>query len=772
MKVCLLSVCCFLPLSLPVRSGEILTPRGEKSIWQYLDAGQEADKAWATPAFDASKWKAGPAPLGYGEKDMATTVSFGADAKAKPITTYFRRTINIADPATIENVIIDLRRDDGAIVYWNGKEIARSNMPEGPVNAATPAADTLPDSMEKAFYRFVKPAKGLVTKGPNVIAAEVHQCDPGSSDLIFDLEAAAYAPGEALPQMDYFAEAIAALRSKNLDRAYEEILKIDPARQGYSGFITGVWKAFAPQRNSLPDERYFKLLDKAFDAAPGEMEVAYAWVRARVDARRDLPVKPVRRPVPAAVPEEFRFIADTPPGEPGDKLIPRDKLLADVDDLELILENCYAYLERRGANYRGALDALRASLTGPTPLATFQHRVSRMLTVFGDPHSAVRTRREAGSLFQGMFVMDGEKLAALSPGHASLYLDGFPVVAEINGRPASEWIKAAEHIVPQSSPQFRRRTALEELIDLPTVARELGVPGATFSAVFQSADGKDRKTVNLRVSKPDGPPDREGVWPQTESQIRKEGVGYLRLSSMRQDPPFVSSLNDWMKKFKDTRGLIIDVRGNGGGTQDAVQTLLPWFMKPGSPLKVINVAAYRLPLPLPKPNPSGFLGLFGRGLHPVTSRVWTKPQVAELNAFLKTWEPKWKLPEGKFTKWHFMALSHESNPAAGYYDKPVIVLMDAGCFSATDNFLGAFKGHPNVTLMGTASGGGSGRMAGYTLPNSGTQLTLCQMASFAATGQTYDGIGVLPDVVMEAKLEDQIDGRGDSVLEAAVAKLK
>jgi C-terminal processing protease CtpA/Prc len=73
--------------------------------------------------------------------------------------------------------------------------------------------------------------------------------------------------------------------------------------------------------------------------------------------------------------------------------------------------------------------------------------------------------------------------------------------------------------------------------------------------------------------------------------------------------------------------------------------------------------------------------------------------------------------------------------------------------------------------MGSASGGGSGRMAEYTLPHSGLRLTLCQMASFAADGQTYDGNGVQPDIVLPASLQDQIRDGGDSVLDAAVKRL-
>ena len=63
-------------------------------------------------------------------------------------------------------------------------------------------------------------------------------------------------------------------------------------------------------------------------------------------------------------------------------------------------------------------------------------------------------------------------------------------------------------------------------------------------------------------------------------------------------------------------------------------------------------------------------------------------------------------------------------------------------------------------------------MANYILPNSRLSMTLCQMASFATTGLTYDGNGVTPDVVISPKLEDHLAGKGDSLLDAAVEKLR
>lgn len=757
-------------LACPGHSGrgeEVIVPRGGKSTWRYLDAGHAVEQTWRTKDFDDSKWKSGPAPLGYGEPDMGTTVSFGPDANGKPITTFFRRNVDMPDPAKFETILIQLRRDDGAVVYWNGKEIVRSNMPEGIVLPDTPAVQALSEDTEGEFHRYVIPAKDLVSKGGNVLAVEVHQAYPESSDLIFDLEATAFAPGES-PKTDYRGEATRALRAGDKDRAASLLLKVDPASPDYAALMKGAAALFA-SGGRTPDSRYFDVLEKACAAAPADMELVYSYIRARVDARKDLPVKPARRELPAAIPEEFRFIADSPEGKDSSPVFSRADLLADVDDLELILENCYAYLERRGANYRSALDALRASLADQTGRDTFNYRVSRVLTVFGDPHSSTAGGGRASRRVPVLFVMDGDRLAALRPDRSGFFDEARPYVAEINGRPASEWLAAAEHLVPQASPQYRRSMALHELTGISTVAREMMLPSGGVTMIVESADRSDRTTHELKTSS--GSLRDGGTWPAGKSELRPDGIGYLRIPQMESSDRFIASLNQWMAKFADTRALIIDVRGNSGGTQDAIKTLLPWLMEPGAPMKIINVAAYRLPIALPKPNPSGFLGLFGRGLHPATSKVWAPDQAAQIRTFLSTWRPQWDLPAGKFSDWHVMGITQDSNPAAEYYGKPVIVLENEECFSATDNFLGALKGNPNVTLMGTPSGGGSGRMASYRLPKTGIELTLCQMASFSAAGYTYDGNGVTPDFLLAPKLEDQINGHGDSVLVAAVARL-
>ena len=150
------------------------------STWKYLDDGSDQGTTWRDSNFDDSNWESGPAQLGFGEGDEATVLTTGH------ITYYFRQKFNIDDLDTIVAFGLRLKRDDGAVVYLNGTEVARSNL-SGDVTSTTPATNASDDG--KFFHRF-HIAKDSAVLGENVLAVEVHQISTTSSDLSFDLELA------------------------------------------------------------------------------------------------------------------------------------------------------------------------------------------------------------------------------------------------------------------------------------------------------------------------------------------------------------------------------------------------------------------------------------------------------------------------------------------------------------------------------------------------------------------------------------------------------
>jgi len=168
-------------------SQTILVPAG--SAWKYLDNGSDQGTAWREPGFSDATWPSGPAQLGYGDGDEATVVRFGPDPNHKYVTTYFRHYFSVSDPSGLGGLLVRLLRDDGAVVYLNGIEVCRSNMPAGPVNYLTLASGAASGAGEYTFYDYsIDPA--FLETGLNVLAVEVHQSSVTSSDISFDLELA------------------------------------------------------------------------------------------------------------------------------------------------------------------------------------------------------------------------------------------------------------------------------------------------------------------------------------------------------------------------------------------------------------------------------------------------------------------------------------------------------------------------------------------------------------------------------------------------------
>lgn len=156
------------------------------STWSYLDEGSPPPQGWTGPAFPAVGWKTGRAQLGYGDGDESTEIGFGGDPSRRRVTTHFRRLFAVQDPDGVSKLSLWLLRDDGAIVYLNGTEVLRSNLPDGPVGAETLAIDAVADAAEEAWdSAILDPC--LLVEGTNVLAVEVHQASRTSSDLSFDL---------------------------------------------------------------------------------------------------------------------------------------------------------------------------------------------------------------------------------------------------------------------------------------------------------------------------------------------------------------------------------------------------------------------------------------------------------------------------------------------------------------------------------------------------------------------------------------------------------
>jgi hypothetical protein len=157
---------------------------GGTASWSYWDGGA-APGGWQARGFNDGSWDVGRAEFGYGDGDETTVVDFGPSPTNKHITTYVRTRFQVD---TIPDALsVQLTADDGAVVYVNGVEAARDNMPGGAITFSTLAATNRSGSAESAVRPFsIDP--GLLVVGQNVLAIEVHQDRPSSSDLSLDAD--------------------------------------------------------------------------------------------------------------------------------------------------------------------------------------------------------------------------------------------------------------------------------------------------------------------------------------------------------------------------------------------------------------------------------------------------------------------------------------------------------------------------------------------------------------------------------------------------------
>ena len=193
-------------------------------------------------------------------------------------------------------------------------------------------------------------------------------------------------------------------------------------------------------------------------------------------------------------------------------------------------------------------------------------------------------------------------------------------------------------------------------------------------------------------------------------RVLDDNIGYIRYESFL-NPIGEGNLDDILSYLILCRGLIIDIRNNGGGELTNAEKLAARFVKEKT---LVGYLQHKT----------------GTGHNDFSSM---EPQYLEPSSNLR---------------WH----------------KPVCVLTNRSVFSAANEFTSMMKALPNVKIVGDHTGGGSGMPMSSSLPNGwNVRFSACPMYDREKQQTEF---GIEPDYNVQLTDEDRAKDI-DSIIEAA-----
>lgn len=312
-------------------------------------------------------------------------------------------------------------------------------------------------------------------------------------------------------------------------------------------------------------------------------------------------------------------------------------------------------------------------------------------------------------------------------------------VLAINGVPSRQALDAAERSTSGSTARMRRMSAAKRLVD----ALGAGPGAGSLTLTVRPADGSAireaalYRTVEL-TPRPardfrDAPEDTGSGLKHLKAMTLAGGIGYLRIDAFAgTQSAFL--LEQAMSRLQATKGLLLDLRKNGGGDQSGNAIL--------ARLATAPITRYQ-----------------------ASERISDFTLSARPGYFFLPWAPG-----EAFARWHDLRVA-PADRSTRYGDKPVVALTGPRCFSACDTFASALKSNHLATLVGEATGGGTGTPLVFRLPYSNQEFRYSVVRGRGAAGETLEGVGTEPDVVIEPTQRERVEGR-DAQLLTALALLQ
>ncbi len=423
-------------------------------------------------------------------------------------------------------------------------------------------------------------------------------------------------------------------------------------------------------------------------------------------------------------------------------------MLSDLLQLAAGLKRCWAYAEEKKVHHSVDLDSIASRLSAQVSDDTTTKQFGKLLQAFiasiQDGHARVKLVDPPSSY--GFYSLPFD-LRPVAGGYVAVGWSGFvsplplgSLVEMVDGVPIQSLVAERAQFVSSSTQLARTRLVLKHHFTF--------VPKSV-STVFRDANGKVQ-TVSCEMI----PPSKElnaakALRKQIEWRVIKDGVGYLRVPTFQPDnstwkktvvaeraaflEPTFDTLRRAFTTLNDQQHLISDLRGNGGGTDMLGKYLAGRLLPPDSPY-------FRLETKYSPELADSYRGSSDTR----RERGWGKSSTSTVRSEL----------------------------GETVYAGQLYVLIDAGGFSTTDNFLACLADlHPNVTFIGRPTHGGTGAPRTLiTLKHSKAEIGFCTMLVKSPNGRVIEGVGTRPDIPVQWTQQNIVDGT-DPDLEAALKRI-
>jgi len=392
---------------------------------------------------------------------------------------------------------------------------------------------------------------------------------------------------------------------------------------------------------------------------------------------------------------------------------PSDSYAANFDRLWRAVDAAYPYFDMKGVDWQAVYDAYRPRVDEVKDDADYAAVVGEMLATLEDGHTGVLDPSpRAGRTYFGtaLALDDGIVIDQLGATGKAAGLASGDVLMAVDGRPIEEALDALPASLRNGSTP-RRRGRIAALNVLSTTGTQLSVTvekadGTQMSVSLAVPQGVGKPAAS--VSETSGPSE-----PLITGERLPSGFGLIRIPTLSHSTghDLVAEFDAALDKLLDAPGLILDLRGNGGGDSRIGDAIAGRLLERRF---VYGVETFHLRLP---------------------QRGWAE----------------------QFT--------YSVTPRGETYRGPLVLLIDNACFSSAENLIVALVDSGRATTVGRPTGAGSGNPVTFALPHGG--LARFSTGAFVRNdGAPVEGVGIRPDVAVPYTVADYRAGRDVDLIAA------